>query len=564
MNYNLGNKGELNYLKSKELTDLGTKEREANNDLNNVVEVNNLSDSNLGKSEDKLPKVSNESPQDENMDMDEDWDLSADELNSSYLLSPNRYLISGDLEHALENGCNITSPKFSNPDANYKGIYLVAFRVIKFKGENVLVYNNNIFYPSVFTWTLVIFIFDKYKINERRYYNGFNNNLFILDQPILASFAGDVSNMELFKASLLESYKAIEEQREVILTLYSYMRHLCKSHNVVISDTEKMCLLIELALNRKLRAFLNEVTGYSVDWIQDLYADKESKYNILNRCVFIVEDLALLLSSLKSKGLKVNMGPQKLRGSINSIASSLSLLDSDFRYSLYTHKYHSSNLDTSGNNPRFIKKLGVSKFSFTNIHVNLGLVRYCSTKASKDITTLVSKKSMKEDSVIFNSLETFLKKSPVNEKTEISIEKFLLDFSYISLDPNHKDSPINYDLFSGIKIKKLLLDSKEILLGFINNFRARSYNLNTKSVKQNQNVISRYYLGILLKEIKNEELISIMLGRFARIISNYHNFYNNNISTNVFIDISESLIRDYFYSLYIKHKQSLNSPEKYT
>lgn len=102
--------------------------------------------------------------------------------------------------------------------------------------------------------------------------------------------------------------------------------------------------------------------------------------------------------------------PQKLRGSINSIASSLSLLDSDFRYSLYTHNYyHSKSLNRSGSNPRFIKKLGESKFSFTNIHLNLGLVRYSSTKASKDIRTLVSKKSMKEDSVIFNSLGTLKK-----------------------------------------------------------------------------------------------------------------------------------------------------------
>lgn len=156
-NYNLGNEGELNYLKSnKELTDLGTKEGEANNYMVNVVEVNNLSDSNIGKSEDKLPKFSNESPQDENMHMDMDEDLSADELNSSYLLSPNRYLISEKLEHALENGSNLTNYKFSNPKTIFKGIYLVAFRVIKFKGENVLVYNN-IFYPSMFIRTLVHF-----------------------------------------------------------------------------------------------------------------------------------------------------------------------------------------------------------------------------------------------------------------------------------------------------------------------------------------------------------------------------------------------------------------------
>lgn len=115
--------------------------------------------------------------------------------------------------------------------------------------------------------------------------------------------------MELFITKLSESYREIETQREVISSLYCYMRHLSKSYNVIISDTEKMCLLIELALDGNLRTFLNEVTNYSVDLMQNLYADEESKYNIFNRCVFIVEDLVVLLSSLKSKGFKVNTGP---------------------------------------------------------------------------------------------------------------------------------------------------------------------------------------------------------------------------------------------------------------
>lgn len=83
--------------------------------------------------------------------------------------------------------------------------------------------------------------------------------------------------------------------------------------------------------------------------------------------------------------------------------------------------------------------------------------------------------------------------------------------------------------------------------------------MDKKSVRQNKNVLSRYHLFILLKEIKNEELISIMLERFALIISNYNNFYNNNISIYVFIDISENLIRDSFYSLYIKHRENLGN-----
>ena len=166
--------------------------------------------------------------------------------------------------------------------------------------------------------------------------------------------------------------------------VYEYIRYLCNSANVLPANTVKLCCLIELAFNRRLKDFLNEATDKSITSLNSnvVYEDNSTNYNVLNRCVFVVKDLEFLLNTLKNrnKSLVVNAGPQSSKGSINSLTSSLALFDSDFWYALYTHKYyHSKLLEPEVSSLFKVKKLGISKFSFKNIHMNLGLSRYYST-----------------------------------------------------------------------------------------------------------------------------------------------------------------------------------------
>jgi len=42
-------------------------------------------------------------------------------------------------------------------------------------------------------------------------------------------------------------------------------------------------------------------------------------------------------------------------------------------------------------------------------------------------------KSLKLDSPIYNNLNILIKNNPINEETQIKIEKFLFDYSYVSL-----------------------------------------------------------------------------------------------------------------------------------
>lgn len=101
-----------------------------------------------------------------------------------------------------------------------------------------------------------------------------------------------------------------------------------------------------------------------------------SPLNILNGCLFIVKHLNSFIDTInKNDKIVVNKGPQKWRGQVNSINKFLSCLDMDFRNSLYNHnRYHIENnlIDRS-------YELKKTKFSFRDIHMNIGNVRWCST-----------------------------------------------------------------------------------------------------------------------------------------------------------------------------------------
>ena len=92
---------------------------------------------------------------------------------------------------------------------------------------------------------------------------------------------------------------------------------------------------------------------------------RKSNKNAIFNFVFLVRDLDGLKKLLKD--LKINCGPQKNRGQINFSMANLTRIDTGFRKSMYLYN------NTIG--------AGLEKrdFSFKNIHMNLGNVRYFST-----------------------------------------------------------------------------------------------------------------------------------------------------------------------------------------
>ena len=152
-----------------------------------------------------------------------------------------------------------------------------------------------------------------------------------------------------------------------------------------------------MALHKDYKGFICSILGSLETWYfrDELYNTEQILPNIINSCVFIVKDKDKFINILpktlfdKFEG-SINQGPQSTRGQISSSFNYLSILDKHFRDSLYYHnKHHHTEFISHYLNKRgvksdkdlegFVPLLERKKFSFNNIHMNLGYVRWYST-----------------------------------------------------------------------------------------------------------------------------------------------------------------------------------------
>lgn len=131
-----------------------------------------------------------------------------------------------------------------------------------------------------------------------------------------------------------------------------------------------MSLLIDLVFKKYYTEYLKEIlldeTIYK-PFIENINV-QELNINSLDQNLYIVYNLKPFLSSVEKRGYEITQGSKKLRGQINSLSYKLFCLDLDFRKSLYNHnEYHSQVLG--------YPSLSRDKFSYNNIHMNLGQVK---------------------------------------------------------------------------------------------------------------------------------------------------------------------------------------------
>jgi DNA-dependent RNA polymerase len=470
-------------------------------------------------------------------------------MENQNVLFKEGYLISNDLWLALRG-----NPFFNwsrRTDNNLRGVYVVTIRMVSEKESNKLVYNYILYDSLFFECLLAYFLFkrkDSLAFREHGYY------FTIFD---VYSFRDNLS-AEDGRKTLVKYYNEklfiYLNKNKKLPFLYSHVLDFIYKINI-FGDCDKMSYLIDLACRRLYLDFINNVLhdfdSYNLfDGKLNTICKYDTKdHNILKGCIFVVRDIHSLINSLVDKGYSINQGIQKYRGQINSANSLLNCIDIDFRDSLYNHnKYH---IDM-GTRPKD-SYLTRDKFSFKRIHMGLGNVRWYSTKRNtKYVTSDMLKsraiKSIEKESFIFQQLSNYIKNSPVNEDTQINIEKFLLDYSYISFrDEKEKDSLINYKLISN-EFTKLLKNNESIIINLINRIKNKTYN--KEPIRQKENV--QYQLSIILKELDDDLVISILYGRLLRIVSNYNKLNTSNNFTNISTDIGRDIINNYYYSLYIK------------
>ena len=494
---------------------------------------------------------------------DLEWDVS-DELNTSYLFSPDKYLFSKEFEDFLDYGYKTENRKFKHPKFSFIGLHVVGFRVIKDKNKDVLVYNS-IYYDSYFTACMIDFLCFKHKINEKRYFNGFNNNLFLVDFFTRDEHSSESENtVNEFLIKEWELY--IIKNPEV--NIYSFFNYMCVKTNILVSDIDKMCDLIELASKRLVGTFLRKLTFNSLGYLKpSLYEEFENKhYNILNRCIFITKDLNLLLSTLKSrnKDLIINAGPQSSRGFLNSLTSSLALFDSDFRYALYTHNNFHANQQLDyiiPNQTKKVKKLGVNKFSFNNIHMNLGNVRFYSIQRSLSLNygpmwdnrVLKNRQQLFQNnySIVGDILEDnyHMGSTEVQEKVEIALRT-------------------QENIFSNNNLVKTKLNFNEESFEFIDNKHKELCRLLSVWIKKpveheiNTKFHSTRFIPLVVTiiiELGIDKVSNILLGYFMEILTKDTMTVDENetpgISTlSAYENVGKNIYEKFIYSKYMNYQ----------
>lgn len=334
----------------------------------------------------------------------------------------NKYLISHDLHTVLKNGYKLTRDRVIRKDSG--GIYLVVFGSITLKGEDVLVYHY-IKYPYKFYETLYNYIKRESSstviTNDKSIGSDylFVMRYFFENKEEMVSEINAISN--LFKHKYLYGNSRGIYPKNII----DMCKVLLQGCPVFFSD-EDICKFIKLVWERKIYdaiVGLIELYGLYTNRTEGLNMLKEKvlkekvrktnldNYNFLSRVVFITDDLSYLIKDIrKSVDRNVNEGLQKWRGQSNSLSHVIDRIDADFRESLNRHNQYPVNVGTIPKD----SFIGRSKFSYQNIHKNIGNIRFYSTKR-------YAKPVVHNYNDIYLDIFNYLKNSPTNKDTQLKM-----------------------------------------------------------------------------------------------------------------------------------------------
>jgi len=297
------------------------------------------------------------------------------------LLALDKYIISKDLHYSLESGILNNNDVPVAPNTNK--FYFVMIRVLN-KDSRSLVYNY-ISYPYVFYYTFIYFLCCRSKLMiTNSVYKEPGHFLSVIDESLDGEPTEDkltlskvLFNLDKLTDNITNSYSPITTTD--ILRLVTRL--------AIHTDIRSMSRLVDLALKKDYETFVQEILGSLDNYhiISRIFSFDKSiePFSIINGCAFVVKDLDKLILCVRDINYNLNAGPQPLRGQVNSINNSLSILDMEYRKSLYNHNNYHSKLSEAYSVP--LPKLNRDKFSFNNIHMNLGGVRWSSTFHSERV-----------------------------------------------------------------------------------------------------------------------------------------------------------------------------------
>ena len=307
-------------------------------------------------------------------DIDDSTNFDSTTNNLFRPVSKEPYLIGDDLNSALINGSH------SNSKSKREFVYMVVLNVIKNKGKDVIVYNY-IEYNTIFFNLLYIYIILEQQDNFLFSKGGISNGLLFITnikhEALLSEFSYGkydddwlVDNMILSRYPTTNTIDILKQKisNQLVVTDYNNMSNII--NNVLSKD---FCKVLNLLLKG-----CNPNRLYSTDNVHNSFTSKQVKlYNHLYRFIFIVSNLEHFIDNIKTNVDKdINQGPRSKRGKISLMNNVIINVDRGFRSSMINHNRHYLEF-----NPDLPQSVHIPKhrFSFNNIHCNLGNIKWYST-----------------------------------------------------------------------------------------------------------------------------------------------------------------------------------------
>jgi len=304
-------------------------------------------------------------------------DIDSIEFNNTYIeMDQVGCLIGSDLYDLLENSFKYKrtcKPNKTDEDS----FYVVVFNMLKSKESGKvrydLIYNYTqynkifleLFYVYISIQQLSMIIHNKLNIGSSYF--------FCMDSNLTKDIRCDY-----LKNIICREFDIIDKVRNSKPFNFIDLCKICVKGTLIEAETSFILKNLMFLVQKDYYTFLSNLhylsgnlnNTFLVEYEKTIKGNMFNIYNPTSRFIYIVSDLKGFTNDLQKindlKDIKsVNPGSQKFRGSTSYLNNILSRLDKDFRDSMYNH-----NLRFLGN-----KALKKSKFSFKNVHMNLGYSR---------------------------------------------------------------------------------------------------------------------------------------------------------------------------------------------
>ena len=297
---------------------------------------------------------------------------------------------------------------------------------------------------------------------------------------------------------------------------------------------EKRIINLDKNLQSKIIINNENITKYSQEKesVSKLLFDKKNDYvKLMN----IIKKLTLMeLNDLYFNKIKIK--------SINKFTHNLNPNNSVKGNKIFNREYSTLSIRNNITRNSVLYNNLYNKFNYSklNFYLNKDSNLYCGSHSLSFKKFYSSENSLKKidfriDSPIYIELQRILKNSDLNEETQKKIEQFLNNQGSLLLkDRIDSTFDINYYRINSSLINKLKNSINEL----------RELIVNYKNMLKNTK-IDNSVKSIVLLGLSDDEIISNLLGRFLRIMSNNNLINNNTTVTELAYNLADGLINLY-------------------